>query len=112
MRNKAVQRKLALTLACLILTAAVLGVLHAVRSGSSHELGVVLQDSDQGAVVLAVAPDSAAGRAGIAPGDLLLALDGEPVTTGFSDGCFTPVSQRCTLTLERGGRRMQCDLKP
>ena len=73
---------------------------------ASDELGLVLADAEEGALVLAVMPDSAADRMGLAPGDRLIAIDGASVAEeGPAEGCFTRIQDGCTLTLERGGRR-------
>ncbi len=47
-------------------------------------LGVVVEELESGRVrVESVVPDSAAQAAGVAPGDMIVSLDGEPVTDGF-----------------------------
>jgi serine protease Do len=46
-------------------------------------LPVQKMDRTTGALVSAIAPDSPAARAGLAPGDILLSLDGEPVNARF-----------------------------
>lgn len=45
------------------------------------ELGLMTEETDTGLRVLAVVVPSIAERAGFAPGDVLLALDGQPTTS-------------------------------
>lgn len=81
-------------------------------------LGVVFEPKKEGTglVVLNVVPDSNAARAGIKQGDLLLALDGEPLKEGF-DLIYgmkqKQVGDKALLKLERNGEPMtvQVDLK-
>jgi len=47
-------------------------------------LGVVLQDSDEGLKVLKVSPQGKAEAAGVKAGDIILAVDGDPVKS-FED---------------------------
>jgi S1-C subfamily serine protease len=68
---------------------------------------------EQGALVSSVLPGSPAERAGLAPGDLLLSLAGEPVTVRFLEQvpvlyqrvARLPVGSPVTLVVDRGGQR-------
>lgn len=50
-----------------------------VGAASSPFLGVVVEHREDGAVIVAVLPNSPAQRAGLQPGDRIVRLDGEPV---------------------------------
>jgi S1-C subfamily serine protease len=67
----------------------------------------------RGVVVKAIIPGSNATRAGLLPGDLLLTLDGEPLTEGF-DLVYAIQQKRPgnhgILQIERQGETMQVDV--
>lgn len=75
-------------------------------------LGVMFEPSPtgRGVVVKAVTPGSNAERAGLQPGDVLLDLDGEPLTEGF-DLSYAVQQKRSgdrgVLQVERQGKIMQ-----
>lgn len=66
---------------------------------------------ERGALISSVLPDSAAAKAGLRPGDLLLAIDGEAVTAKFFEQvpelyrriAEMPVGRGVRLRLERAG---------
>lgn len=72
-----------------------------------------------GALVSAVLPDSPAAAAGLAPGDLLLELDGEPVAVRFFEQvpvlyeriAELAVGRTVGLVVERGGERLRLEAK-
>jgi serine protease Do len=81
---------------------------------SRGRVGVVVEDlgareqatnaPNQGAVIAAVVPRSAAARAGIQKGDIVVAADGKPIrnATQFRNTIgLTPVGSRIQLTIER-----------
>jgi len=78
-------------------------------------LGIAVTDSDaitrtSGAMVSDVMPDSAAARAGIQTGDLIIAIDGAPVTR--ADGVVNAISSRrptdaVSVTVMRNGQRLE-----
>ncbi|WP_142593434.1 RIP metalloprotease RseP [Pseudorhizobium endolithicum] len=65
-------------------------------------------------VVAEVRPESAAASAGIEPGDLLVALDGEPIRTFDDVRRYVAVRPETTIlmTVERGGREIQLPVTP
>lgn len=71
-----------------------------------------------GALVRQVEPESPAAIAGILPQDLLLSLDGVPVSGRFEDDLFRlrnqvaciPVGKTVTASLRRGGKDMEISL--
>ncbi|MGN2244953.1 Do family serine endopeptidase [Frateuria sp. GZRR33] len=71
----------------------------------------------QGVVVTRVAPDSAAAHAGLAPGDVLQAIDGKPLHDSDelrnAEGLL-PLGSQVTLKLTRNGeaRQVQATLTP
>jgi len=73
--------------------------------------------TDQGVVVTRVAPDSAAAHAGLAPGDVLQAIDGKPLHDSDelrnAEGLL-PLGSQVTLKLTRNGepRQVQATLTP
>jgi serine protease Do len=70
---------------------------------------------EEGALVGSVLPGSAAEKAGLLPGDLLLDLDGAPVTARFFEQvpvlyqriAEMPVGKSVRLGIERGGQRQE-----
>ncbi|UGB37699.1 DegQ family serine endoprotease [Frateuria soli] len=73
--------------------------------------------SSQGVVVTRVAPDSAASHAGLAPGDVLQAIDGKPLHDSDelrnAEGLL-PLGSQVTLKITRNGepRQVQATLTP
>ncbi|MEI7038260.1 Do family serine endopeptidase [Fulvimonas yonginensis] len=68
---------------------------------------------DQGVVVTRVAPDSAAAKAGLAPGDVLQAVDGKPLHDSdelHNTEGLLPVGSKVTLRVARAGSTRQVDL--
>jgi carboxyl-terminal processing protease len=75
--------------------------------GSFGGIGANLSRDAQGRVVLHPLPDSPAAQAGVQDGDILLAVDGLPLTPTLSLEAITlwlrgPVGEPITLTLLRG----------
>jgi curli biogenesis system outer membrane secretion channel CsgG/membrane-associated protease RseP (regulator of RpoE activity) len=71
-----------------------------------------LPNGAQGAMILAVEPDSVVVKAGIKPGDVVLQINGKPVTNSqqFTDTLNAfPLDQSMMLTIQRDGweRRIQ-----
>ena len=86
----------------------VLDVLLSPEKLRSVWLGMAVGDDDGKTVVRAVEKDGPAARAGVAPGDLLLALDGEPVRwrVGFALRLRKKSTDKpIRLRLARGGKR-------
>ncbi|PCK81041.1 RIP metalloprotease RseP [Rhizobium sophoriradicis] len=65
-------------------------------------------------VVAEVAPDGAAAAAGILPGDLLVAIDGNKVETFDDVRRYVAIrpSQKITVTVERGGQKLDVPMVP
>src|SRR5690348_5260916 len=111
------------------LTAQVMGQLVAHGRVVRGSLGVQTQDitpriakllnlsASQGVVVTRVAPDSAAAHAGLAPGDVLQAIDGKPLHDSDelrnTEGLL-PLGSQVTLKVMRDGkpRQVQATLTP
>jgi len=76
-----------------------------------------LKSATQGVVVTGVAPGSAAASAGLAPGDVLQAIDGKPLHDSDelrnAEG-LSPVGSTLTLSVSRGGvaRQVSATLTP
>ncbi|NIQ97418.1 MAG: PDZ domain-containing protein [Desulfuromonadales bacterium] len=73
------------------------------------QLGVQFEANDEGIVVLAVVPESAAAEAGIEKGDVLIAIDQEPLEDSFDliyeIGRHQP-GDEVTISFSRGGEKM------
>ncbi len=68
---------------------------------------------DHGVVVSTVQPGGPSDKAGVKPDDIILAIDGEPVTDGddlVAKVADTPVGEVLTLTVDRGGERLDLDV--
>ncbi|MFT3887971.1 MAG: trypsin-like peptidase domain-containing protein [Arachnia sp.] len=83
------------------------------------QLGVTARDVDQtgpqGAVVASVVPDTGAARAGLKEGDLITAVDGQPVTSTESLVALVRagrVDQAMTLTVIRNGSEESVTVTP
>lgn len=77
--------------------------------GKPVKLGISMQPTDDGVVVVAVVPDSAADRAGVLAGDVVVALDGETIEDSFD--LIYEVKRRtegdqAVLTVERNGQKI------
>ncbi|MFO0973099.1 MAG: trypsin-like peptidase domain-containing protein [Phycisphaerae bacterium] len=78
-----------------------------VREMSRRELKQLALDDAIGVIVTAVDPDSEAGRAGLAPGDIIMKLFGYPATSLDDVGTLledVQSRQRATVTVLRLGR--------
>jgi uncharacterized iron-regulated protein len=71
-------------------------------------LGLLLRMKNGGLVVERLIPDSPAQKAGVLPGDLLLAVDGKPLTSpkGIHDAIKAAPFAPHAYLLERDGRRI------
>lgn len=90
-----------------------IGVQVAVVQNVSPVAGAVSEELEQLVMVLDVAPDSSAARAGLLPGDILLTLNGEAIEEpGDIAWALTGSSIRDTLvlTLLRAGKRTDATL--
>lgn len=81
--------------------------------GERVKLGVRMSDEDGKVVVEAVVPESAAAIAGVAAGDIIVALDDTPIVENFD--LIYAVKQhvsgdRSKLTIERNGERLELDV--
>ncbi|MEA2118350.1 Do family serine endopeptidase [Halovibrio sp. HP20-50] len=68
----------------------------------------------QGVIIAGVVNDGPADKAGLEPGDVLLAVDGEPILdarTAMSDIASIPPGTSLPLTIVRSGERMQMTLE-
>jgi Do/DeqQ family serine protease len=106
------------------LTTQVMGQLIAHGKVVRGSLGVQTQDitpriarllglsTNQGVVVTRVAPDSAAAHAGLAPGDVLQAIDGKPLHDSDelrnAEGLL-PLGSQVTLKVSRNGDKRQVE---
>ena len=75
-------------------------------------LGAAADGENGGLVVKRLIPGSPAQKAGVLPGDLLLAVDGKPLTSpkGIHDAIKAAPFAPHTYTLERAGRRMEINI--
>jgi len=79
-----------------------------------ERLGVNLEYTNAGFVVREVTPDGPAGRAGLKPGDRLVAIDGMKVQQRFdwnTVGANLEVGRAHRLEVERGGARLELELR-
>ena len=77
--------------------------------------GVEWVQAASGAVAVAVEPDSPAARAGVLPGDALVAVDGRPAASRLvaADAPWrVPPGTPIALTLHRGGERLEVRIVP
>jgi uncharacterized iron-regulated protein len=77
-------------------------------------LGAYLESADGAVWVRRLAPLSAAARAGLQPGDRIVAVNGEPVQRAgqvILRVAQQPAAQPLRLTVERGGRRRELTLR-
>ncbi len=80
--------------------------------GKFGGIGAYLRLNDQGQVVLDPMVDRPAARAGLQKGDILLAIDGQPIPTPtdldqVTDRIRGPVGTTVTLTILRDGERLE-----
>src|SRR6187401_1953256 len=92
-----------------------LGIANIATRARLHEVedGVFWAERSEGVTAAEVAPDSAAGAAGIARGDVLVAVDGEPVETRAQVLEYQHRARegtRLTYTLLRLGERRALDV--
>src|SRR3989338_7407333 len=79
-----------------------------------ERLGVNIAYTDIGFVVRGVEPDGPAARAGLKPGDRLVALDGAKIRQRFdwnTVGANLEVGRAHRLEVERGGARLEVELR-
>ena len=78
-----------------------------IKSGEFSSTGLQLDlVHDDSAIVSAVEPDSAAGKAGILPGDEIVEVDGHPLTASvgetFTEQIFGKIGAQFHVTVRRG----------
>jgi carboxyl-terminal processing protease len=77
-------------------------------SGVFSGVGILIELADGGPVVVQPIPDTPAGRAGLRPGDRILAVDGRKTERMSLEEVVSrirgPAGRKVTLTLRRGGR--------
>jgi hypothetical protein len=81
--------------------------------GERVKLGVRMEEKDGRVVVMDVVPDSTAAKAGVQSGDVLLAIDAEPIAESFD--LVYAVGQKSKgdkgrLEVERAGTKLTLDL--
>jgi len=84
-------------------------------TAAPSEDGVRWATSPEGVVVAEIDPGGPGERAGLAPGDRLLAIDGEPISSPLdaeSRGWLASPGRPLPLTLLRGGRQLLVDVIP
>jgi thiol-disulfide isomerase/thioredoxin len=84
------------------------------RVASTPWLGVLFDRETAGARVLSVVGDGPAQRAGIAPGDDVVAIDGKPVTRYAQVTARVQrgrVGERVAMTVARDGRRVELQVE-
>jgi serine protease Do len=84
-------------------------------AGHGGELGVRVSDSDSGVTIEEVQPDSAADRAGLKRGDVIVEFDGEHVRSGRQFARLvqeTPAGRTVKAVVTREGRRQEFQVKP
>ncbi|MGO9006026.1 MAG: PDZ domain-containing protein [Beijerinckiaceae bacterium] len=74
----------------------------------------VLQQPGSGTKVDEVVPDSAAAKAGIRPGDVIIGIDGKPINTYFEIAPIVALSggRPLTIDIDRGGTRVRVKATP
>ena len=78
-------------------------------------VGIALYTDDKGQLVVQdLAPNGPAAKAGVQQGDIVLAIDGQPIPNGTLASQVTalrgPVGSRVKLTVQRGGARLDLTL--
>lgn len=105
------RRRLALIFGPLVAVGALFVLqLHETDRIAGHRVGFNLRDAEEGVVVSGLTEGMPVARAGVEVGDLLVALDGQPIRTvlgydraaeGFERG------RRVLFAVERGGQRLE-----
>ena len=84
-------------------------------TGSFSGIGVTLSQQDDKLVVISVLPDTPADEAGFRRGDVIFAVDGDPVAKMSSDEAVNRVKgepgTEVTVSVLRDGERIDFDLK-
>lgn len=113
-RTPSLSRLGTLTLAVVVLVVGAISI--ARRAGAERpEIGVRWGQTDRGPIALEVLPDGAAARAGLEPGDLLLAVDGRPTASALDAGQLawgSEGAESIVLVVERGGVDVGLSLQP
>lgn len=81
-----------------------------VRIADADSLGVVLEDSALGPLVLGVLEDSPAQRCGVHPGDVLTGLDDQQLHSSAQLEQQLASSGASCITVDRGGQQMRLRL--
>jgi regulator of sigma E protease len=88
-------------------------LLAVVAFGMVYIVGVPRLNADGAVQIAQVAPDSPASAAGLQPGDVIVAFDGQPTTVqAFRDATQQHLDQPAQLTVSRQGQQSQVTLTP
>ncbi|MEB2287192.1 MAG: PDZ domain-containing protein [Anaerolineae bacterium] len=83
--------------------------------GALNLLGLDLEVTDEGLLVQAIAPDSPLADAGFAEGDVITAINGEPIDTdlpGMMMRLFRFDGDPLVFTVQRGGEEIEISIDP
>jgi two-component system, NtrC family, sensor kinase len=110
LRQNRMRTALLLLLGAIAVTAGLIGALR--RIAEFQHLDVAIARTAAGEQVMSVEPRSGASRAGLEPGDLLLAIDGTPVASIRNVESALYARRVSMLTITRGGTRHEIAYYP